>query len=61
MKQGSKLYLKYLGDVKEPLYSQAAADQGETSTVLAFMNAIGCMCPPLIIQSFMKLTATSKG
>ena len=41
---------KYLSEVNEPLYSQVAVDQGETSTVLAFVNAIGHVCPPLIIH-----------
>ena len=75
MKQGSKPEEKYLGEVSELPYSQVAVDQGETSTVLAFVNAIGHVCPPVIIHkgqrvqrnwaegmpSFMKLAATSKG
>ena len=64
----------YLGEVNEPLYNQVAADQGETSTVLALVNAIGHVYPPLVIHkgqrvqgnwanrmpAFMKLAATSK-
>ena len=41
---------KYLGEVNEPLYSTVSADQGETSTVLSFVNAVGCVCPPVIIH-----------
>ena len=35
----------YLGAVNEPLYSTVSADQGETSTVLSFINAVGRVCP----------------
>ena len=66
---------KCLGEVNEPLYSTVIADQGETSTVLSFVNAVGCVCPPLVIHKgqwvqanwsdgmphFIKLAATSKG
>ena len=66
---------KYLGEVNKPLYSTVAADQGEMSTVLSFVNAVGCVCPPIIIHKgqqvqanwsvgmphFVKLAATSKG
>ena len=66
---------KYLGEVNEPLYSTVSADQGGTSTVLSFINAVGCVCPPLVIHKgqwvqanwsdgmphFIKLAATSKG
>ena len=65
----------YLGEVNEPLYSTVSADQGETSTVLSFMNAVGRVCPPLVLHKgqrvqanwsdsmphFIKLAATSKG
>ena len=64
----------YLGEVNEPLYSTVSADQRETSTVLSFVNALGCVCPPLVIYKgqrvqtnwsdsipqFIKLAATSK-
>ena len=66
---------KYLEEVNEPLYSTVAANQGEKSTVLSFMNTGGCVCPPIIIHKgqrvqanwsvgmphFVKLAATSKG
>ena len=66
---------RYLGEVNEPLYSQVAVEQGDTSTILSFVNAIGCVCPPTIIHkgqrvqrnwvdgmpANMKLAATSKG
>ena len=32
---------KFLGEVKKPMYNQMLADQGETSTVLIFVNAVG--------------------
>ena len=65
----------YLGEVNEPLYSTVGADQGKMSTVLSFVNAIGCVCPPLVLHKgqrvqtnwsdsmphFIKLAATSKG
>ena len=65
---------KYLGEVNEPLYSTVSADQGETPTVLSFLNAVGCVCPPLVIHKgqwvqanwsngmphFIKLAALSK-
>ena len=65
---------KYLREVNEPLYSQVAADQGETSTVLSFVNVVRCVCPLMVIHrgqymqanwsermpSFIKLAATSK-
>ena len=35
----------YLGEVNEPMYSTVSADQGETSTVLSFVNAVGHVCP----------------
>ena len=41
---------RYLGEVNEPLYSQVAAEQGDTSTILSFVNAIGRVCPPMIIH-----------
>ena len=41
---------KYLGEMNEPLYSTVSADQGETSTVLSFVNAVGRVCPPVIIH-----------
>ena len=66
---------RYLGEVSEPPYSQVAAEQGDTSTILSFVNAIGRVCPPMIIHkgqrvqqnwadgmpANMKLAATSKG
>ena len=66
---------KYLGEVNEPLYSTVAADQGEMLTVLSFVNAVGYVCPPVIIHKgqcvqanwsvgmphFVKFAATSKG
>ena len=66
---------KYLGEVNEPLYITVSAGQGEMSTVLSFVNAVGHVCPPVIIQKgqqvqanwsvgmphFVKLAATSKG
>ena len=65
---------KYLGEVNEPLYSTVSAEQSEMSTVLNFVNAVGCVCPPVIIYKgqpvqanwsvgmphFVKLAATSK-
>ena len=65
----------YLGEVNEPLYSTVSADQGEMSTVLSFVNAVGRVCPPLVLHKgqrvqakwsdsmphFIKLAATSKG
>ena len=78
---GTKLKFKlpkeelYLGEVNEPLYSTVSADQGETSIVLSFVNAVGRVCPPLVLHKgqrvqanwsdsmshFIKLAATSKG
>ena len=66
---------RYLGKVNEPFYSTVGADQGETSTVLSFINAVGPVCPSLVIHKgqqvqanwsdgmphFIKLAATSKG
>ena len=66
---------KYLDEVNEPLYSTVSADQGETSTVLSFINAVGCVCPLLVIHKgqqvqanwsngmphLIKLAATLKG
>ena len=60
--------------MNEPLYSTVAADQGEMSTVLSFVNAVGHVCPPVVIHKgqqvqanwsdgmphFVKLAATSK-
>ena len=40
---------KFLGEVKKPLYNQVPADQGETSTVLMFVSAVGRVCPPMVI------------
>ena len=65
----------YLGEVNEPLYSTVSAEQGETSTVLSSVNAVGRVCPPLVLHKgqrvqanwsdsmphFIKLAATSKG
>ena len=66
---------KFLGEVKKPLYNQVPPDQGETSTVLTFVNAVGRVCPPVVIHKGQrvqrdwatnmpiscKLAATSKG
>ena len=66
---------KFLGEVKKPLYNQVPANQGETSTVLTFVNAVGRVCPPMVIHKGQrvqrdwatnmpiscKLAATSKG
>ena len=66
---------RYFGKVNEPFYSTVSAYQGETSTVLSFVNAVGRVCPPLVIHKgqwvqanwsdsmphFIKLAATSKG
>ena len=41
---------KFLGEVKKPLVNQVPADQGETSTVLTFVNAVGRICPPMVIH-----------
>ena len=41
---------KYLGKANEPLYSTVSADQGETLTVLSFVNAVGHVCLPLVIH-----------
>ena len=41
---------KFLGKVKKPLYNQMPADQGEMSTVLTFVNAVGRLCPPMVIH-----------
>ena len=32
---------KFLGEVKKPLVNEVPANQGKTSTVLTFVNAIG--------------------
>ena len=66
---------RYLGKVNKPLYSTVGADQGETSTALSFINAVGHVCSPLVLHKrqqvqvnwsdgmphFIKLAATSKG
>ena len=65
---------KFLGEVKKPLVNQVPADQGETSTVLTFVNTIGRVCPPMVIHKghvqrewatnmpvSVKLAATTKG
>ena len=41
---------KFLSEVKKPLVNQVPADQGETSTVLTFVNAVGRVCPPMVIH-----------
>ena len=41
---------KFLGEVKKPLVNQVPADQGETSTVLTFVNTVGRVCPPMVIH-----------
>ena len=41
---------KFLGEVKKPLHKQVSADQGETSTVLTFVNAVGRVCPSMMIH-----------
>ena len=77
MRQGSKVpkEKKCLEEVNEPLYSTVTVDQGEMLTVLSFVNAVGCVCPPVVIHKgqrvqanwsdgmphFVKLAATSKG
>ena len=40
----------FLGEVKKPLVNQVPADQDETSTVLTFVNAVGRVCPPMVIH-----------
>ena len=66
---------KYLGEGNGPLYTTVSADQEETSTVLSFINAVGCVCLLLVIHKgqwvqanwsdgmphFIKLAAASKG
>ena len=41
---------KFLGEGKKPLVNQVPANQGETSTVLTFVNAVGRVCPPMVIH-----------
>ena len=41
---------KLLGEVKKPWGNQAPANQGETSTVLTFVNAVGSVCPSMVIH-----------
>ena len=41
---------KFLGEVKKPMYNQMPAEQGETSTVLTFVNAVGQVCPLMVIH-----------
>ena len=41
---------KFLGEVKKALVNQVPADQGETSTVFTFVNAVGRVCPPMVIH-----------
>ena len=41
---------KFLGEVKKLLVNQAPADQGETNTVLTFVNAVGRVCSPMMIH-----------
>ena len=41
---------KFLGEVIKPMYNQMPADQGEMSTVLTFVNAVGGVCPPMVIH-----------
>ena len=41
---------KFLGEVKKPLHNQVPANQGETSTVLMFVNTLGRVCPPMVIH-----------
>ena len=66
---------RFLGEVKKPLYNQVPAEQGETSTVLTFVNAVGRVCLPMVIHKgqyvqrewatnmpvSVKLAATTKG
>ena len=61
--------------MKKPLVNQVPADQGETSTVLTLINAIGRVFPPMVIHKrqhvqrewatimpvSVKLAATTKG
>ena len=41
---------KFLGEVKKPLYNQTPSDQGEMSRVLALVNAVGKICPLMVIR-----------
>ena len=65
---------EFLGEVKKPLVNQVPADQGETSTVLTFVNTVGRVCPPMVIHKgcvqresatnmpiSVRLAATTKG
>ena len=66
---------RFLGKVKKPLVNQVPANQGETSTVFTFDNAVGRVCPPMVIHKgqcvqrewttnkpvSVKLAATTKG
>ena len=49
---------KFLGDVKKPLVNQVPADQGETGTVLTFVNAVGRVCPPMVIHKWLPKSLT---
>ena len=41
---------KFLGEIKKPLYNLTPADQGGTSIVLTFVNTVGRVCPPMVIN-----------
>ena len=41
---------KFPGEAKKPMYNQTPPDQGEMSTVLTFVNAVGRVCPPMVIH-----------
>ena len=42
--------IKVLGMKKIRTFQQVSAEQGETSTMLSFVNAAGQVCPPMVIH-----------
>ena len=39
-----------VGEERTPSVIQVSGEQGETSTMLTFVNAIGLQCPPMVIH-----------
>ena len=50
--------VKVLGIKKIRTFQQVSAEQGETSTVLSFVNAAGQVCPPMVIHKGQRVQDT---
>ena len=49
---------KSVGTEKIRTFQQVSAEQGETSTVLSFVNATGQVCPPMVIHKGQRVQET---